>query len=145
MQFMHISPPASAHSAAWRPVQLVDAAVPIVEAVRVSDRIATAGAVETLIEQIDAARDAPAGVDGDQAIELSRKTNANFALTLVRSGLALLRGEAGFAWEKARGAVYGVAGTGAISYRNEIITFIRDGIEDFRGARASEPHTYPNH
>jgi hypothetical protein len=104
----------------------VDAAVPIVEAVRVSDRITTAGAVETLIEQIEAARDAPAGVDGDQAIELSRKTNANFVVTLVRSGLALLRGEAGFALEKARGAVYGAAGTGAIYYRNEILTFIRD-------------------
>ena len=120
---------------------VVDAAVPIVEAVRVSDRIATAGVVETLIEQIEAARDAPAGVDGDQAIELSRKTNANFVVTLVRSGLALLRGEAGFAWEKARGAVYGAAGTGGIYYRNEIIAFIGDNAV---ALRAFVEHAFHN-
>jgi hypothetical protein len=85
---------------------IVDAARPIVQAVRASEQIATNAAIQNLIEFTDAARDAPAGVDGDQALALSRKTSGNFVITVLRSAYNLIARESGFALKETRAGFY---------------------------------------
>jgi hypothetical protein len=70
--------------------------VPIVEAVRASKGEPQRPPL-TLTEQLETARAAPAGVNGDQAVDLTRKTSGNFVVTLLRSGYAQLKEEPGFA------------------------------------------------
>jgi len=92
---------------------VVDAALTIVVAVQASEQLATAAAVEALTEQVEAARDAPAGIDGDQKIDLSRKTSSNFVVEILRSGLTRIRAEPGFAWKEYRAGAY--RGLGAMT------------------------------
>ena len=64
----------------------------------------------------DRKKTAPAGIDGDQAIYLSRKTTGNFVSELLRS---VIRGEPAFAWNEYRAGIYragGTASAGAIGY-----------------------------
>ncbi len=114
---------------------VVDAAVPIVGAILVSEGIVTSAAAGALTEQIELASDAPAGVDGDQAIVLAGKTSGNFVSEMLRIAYAPIRkliaggkGEAGFAWKEMRAGTYRAAGPsiagGAILYNQEIIAFI---------------------
>ena len=79
---------------------VVEAAAPIVEAVGASEGLATAAAIEALSEQMASARNAPPGVDGDQAIDQSSKTSTNFVIATLRSAYAHIRAESGFAWKK---------------------------------------------
>jgi hypothetical protein len=91
--------------------EIVKLAATITEAVLVSEGLATAVAVEALAEQVDAARTAPSGIDGDQAVDLSRKTASNFVVELLRSAYARARAEPGFAWNEYRAGVYRGLGT----------------------------------
>lgn len=77
------------------------------------------------MEQVDAAGKASAGIDGDQAIELSRKTSSNFVIELLRAAYARVLAEPGFAWKEYRAGAYrglgaltaaGVAGWPIISF-----------------------------
>jgi hypothetical protein len=65
------------------------------------------------VEQVEAARSAPPGIDGDQAVDLSRKTASNFVIELLRSAYAQVRTEPGFAWKEYRAGVY--RGLGAVT------------------------------
>ncbi len=85
---------------------IVNLAVTIAEAVQVSEELATAAAIDALTEQVEAARTAPPGIDGDQAIDLSRKTASNFVIELLRSAYARVSAEPGFAWKEYRAGVY---------------------------------------
>ena len=90
--------------------------------------MATEAAVETLAEQVEAARTAPSGIDGDQAIELSRKTASNFVIELLRSAYAQVRAEPGFAWKEIRSGTYRYAVPGLIAggYMPPIIAFVTE-------------------
>jgi hypothetical protein len=105
---------------------IVDLAVPLTEAVQVSEGLATAAAIEALVEQVEAARNTPLGVDGDQAIDLSRKTAGNFVAELLRGAYARIRAEPGFAWKEIRSGTYRYAVPGLIAggYVPPIITFV---------------------
>jgi hypothetical protein len=112
-------------------VSIVDLAAPIAEAVKISQDLATATATEVLTEQIEAARNAPAGVDGDQMIDLSRKTTSNFVIELLRSAYALIRAEPSFALKEYRAGVYralgGITAAGVVSL--PIISFVANNAE----------------
>jgi hypothetical protein len=105
---------------------ILDLAVPIAEAVKVSDGLATAAAIEALVEQVEAARNAAPGVDGDQSIDLSRKTAGNFVAELLREALARIQAEAGFSWKEIRSGTYRYAVPGLIAggYIPPIISFV---------------------
>jgi hypothetical protein len=90
--------------------QVIAAAAPIVEAIERSENVATPLAVEAVAEPAQAAKNAAPGIDGDQAVELSRKTTGNFVAKFMQHIYVLARGEAAFAWEKGRGAIYGAGG-----------------------------------
>jgi hypothetical protein len=115
---------------------IVNAALPIVEAVQVSEGLATAAAVEALTEQVEAAREAPANIDGDQAIDLSRKTASNFITETLRVAYV----EVAFALREFRSGAYRGAGavaavTGvpaAIIYRQEIVTFVVENASNLK-------------
>jgi hypothetical protein len=104
----------------------IDLAVPIAEAVQVSAGLATAAAIQAFVEQIEAARNAPPGVDGDQAIDLSRKTVGNFVTELLRGACARIRAETGFAWKEIRAGTYRYAVPGLIAagYVSPMISFV---------------------
>ena len=110
---------------------VVDVSLTIVEAVAGSEALATAAAIEALTEQIEAARFAPASVDGDQAVDLSRKTTGNFVVELVRAAYIHVRGEPGFAWKEYRAGIY--RGFGALTAAGvvgwPIISFIVNNAE----------------
>jgi hypothetical protein len=90
--------------------QVIAAAVPVVEAIEHSENVATPVAVEAVAEQARAAKTAPAGIDGDQAIDLSRKTTGNFVLELLRRAYSACRGEGAVAWKEYRQGIYRAAG-----------------------------------
>ena len=77
--------------------QVVAAAAPVIEALQHSENVATPTAIETVAEQTEAAKTAPAGIDGDQAIGLARKTAGNIVIEILRNAYASVRKEAGFA------------------------------------------------
>jgi hypothetical protein len=92
---------------------IIDAALPIVDAIRESQGVVTAAAFEALAEQLEAARNVASGIDGDQAIELSRRTTTNFTAELLRAAYARVRAEPEFAWKEYRAGVY--RGLGAVT------------------------------
>jgi hypothetical protein len=91
--------------------RVVAAAVPIVEAIEHSENVATLEAKEAVAEQAETAKTAPAGIDGDQAIELSRKTTGNFVVETLRNAYAAVRDELSFARKEYRAGIYRAAGT----------------------------------
>jgi hypothetical protein len=95
--------------------QAVAAAAPIVKALQHSENVATPTAIEAVAEQAETAKTAPAGIVGDQAIELSRKTTGNFVAELLRNAYASVRKEAGFAWKESRGGFYRAAGANTLN------------------------------
>jgi hypothetical protein len=61
--------------------------------------------------ELEVGRSAPAGIDGDQAVDLSRKTASNFIAEILRVAYGPIRkliatgnAEAGFAWKEIRAA-----------------------------------------
>ncbi len=116
----------------------------ILEAIEHSEDIATDRAKEAVVEQAQAAFDAPAGLDGDQANDLSRKTTGNFVAKILRIAYAPLgkmmsgtREEAAFAWKEMRGGVYKAggaaiftagAGMAAVNWPN-IVSFVANNAE----------------
>jgi hypothetical protein len=106
----------------------IEAAVLIVQAVKESEGVATAAAKEILAEQVEAALDAPPGIDGDQAIDLARKTTSNFVVEMLRAGCGYIRAELGFGWKEGHSGFYRAAGAaifvGGYAYQQEIISFI---------------------
>jgi hypothetical protein len=64
--------------------QVIAAAAPIVEALQRSVGIATPRAIEAVVEQTLAAQNAPAGIEGDQALDLAQKTNRNLFSSIIR-------------------------------------------------------------
>src|SRR5207249_2762987 len=115
-------------------------AAPIVDAIEHSENVATELAIAVIIEQASAAKDAPPGINGDQANDLSRKTNENFIIQLLRWGYSALRGESGFAWKEYRAGGYRAAGAatatgvGLVAYANwpAILSFIVENAEALR-------------
>jgi hypothetical protein len=105
---------------------VVDLALPIAKAVQESEGVATAVATDALMEQIEAARDAPPGLDGEQAVDLSRKTTGNFVAELLRLAYARVRGEPGFAWKEIRAGTYRYTGPALIAggYVSPIVAFV---------------------
>ena len=105
---------------------IVDLALPIAEAVQVSEGLATAAAIDALAEQLEAARLAPPEIDGDQAVDLSRKTTGNFIAELLRLAYARVRAEPGFAWKEIRAGTYRYTGPALIAggYISPLVTFV---------------------
>jgi hypothetical protein len=91
--------------------------------------------MEALKEQIEAAVNSPAGIDGDQAIELARKTSGNFVSEMLRLIYAPIRKLVH------RAAVPALVG-GADVYNQQIVAFIVNNADqlkvfaslDFHGA-----------
>jgi hypothetical protein len=119
--------------------QVVGAAAPLVKALLDSEIVATPTAIETVTEQAETAKTAPAGIDGDQAIYLSRKTTGNFVSELLRS---VIRGESAFAWKEYRAGIYRAGGTftaggiGYAAYNNwpAVVSFVArnaDALKEF--------------
>jgi hypothetical protein len=110
----------------------VHLAFSVVQAVQATPGLATAAAVETLTEQVEAARNAPTGIHGDQAIALSRKTSGNFIIAVLNAAyipLQKLVAEGNFAWREIRAGTYRAAGPAAIGaayyyYNQETIKFV---------------------
>jgi hypothetical protein len=126
--------------------QVIAAAAPIVEAIERSENVATPLAVEAVAEPAQAAKNAAPGIDGDQAVELSRKTTGNFVAKFIQHVYVLARGEMAFAWEKGRGAIYGAGGTGLTYavYNNcpAIVSFVTrnaDALKEFVTAAWHNP------
>ena len=134
---------------------VVDAALPLVDAIRALQGVATAAAVEAISEQVEAARDAPTGIDGDQSIDLSRRTVSNFFVEILRVAYAAVRklitagnAEAKFGWKEIRAGGYRALGgaeviTGipaAYVYRQEIVTFVVDNAEALKAFVAQAFH-----
>jgi hypothetical protein len=126
--------------------QVIAAAAPIVEAIERSENVATPLAVEAVAEPAQAAKNAAPGIDGDQAVELSRKTTGNFVAKFIQHVYVLARGETAFAWEKGRGAIYGAGGTGLTYavYNNwpAIVSFVTrnaDALKEFVTAAWHNP------
>jgi hypothetical protein len=115
-------------------VATLDVAFRIVSAVKASEGLATPAAIEALSEQVEAARGAPAGIQGDQAFDLSRKTSSNFVVELLRSAYARVRAEPGFAWKEYRAGTY--RGLGALTAAGlvglPIITFVASNAETLK-------------
>jgi hypothetical protein len=95
--------------------QVVAAAAPLVEALQHSENVATPMAIEAVGEQAETAKTATSGIDGDQAIDLSRKTSGNVVVELLRNAYAALRTEPGFAWKEYRAGFYRQAGAAAFN------------------------------
>jgi hypothetical protein len=91
--------------------ELISLAAPIIDALRQSNNVATERAKQAAAEQAEAAKDAPTGINGDQVIDLSRKTTGNFVSELLRSAYSLCRGEGAVAWKEFRAGIYRAAGT----------------------------------
>ncbi len=122
--------------------QVIILAAPVVEAIESSENVATALAKDAVVEQAKAAKNAPAGIDGDQAIALSRKTTANFVVELLRRAYSAVRGEAAFVWEKGRAAAYGAGVVAAYNNSSAIISFIAqkaDALKEFVTAAWHNP------
>jgi hypothetical protein len=113
---------------------IVQLASPIAVAAQSPEGLATTAAIEALTEQLEAARLAPPGLDGDQAIDLSRKTAGNFIAELLRSAYIRVRGEVGFAWKETRAGTYRYAGPALIAggYVSPIIAFVADQASNLR-------------
>ena len=113
---------------------IIHVAVTITDAVRVSEGLATDAAVEALAEQVEAARAAPPGVDGDQAVDLSRKTTGNFVVELLRSAYRRVLSEPGFAWREYRAGAYRALGAittaGMVGW--PIVSFITNNAQALR-------------
>jgi hypothetical protein len=116
---------------------IVEAALPIVEALRVSEGIATADAVSALVEQSEAAKTTAVGTNGDQAVALASKTSGNFVVELLRAAYAPIRkmkAEPGFVWKEVRAGAYRAMGADIYNHYPQIIAFILanvDGLQAF--------------
>jgi hypothetical protein len=123
---------------------IAQAALPIVEALKASVRIATADAVSVLAEQSEAAKIAPIGVHGDQAVVLAGKTSSNFVAELLRLAYAPIRklkAEAGFAFKEVRAGAYRAVGAEFYSHNQEIIAFV---FENAASLRVFVAHAFDN-
>ncbi|WP_174512393.1 hypothetical protein [Methylocella tundrae] len=112
----------------------IAAAASIVEAVRHADSIVTAAAIEAVVEQNSAGISAMPGINGDQAIDLSRKTTGNFVIQILRAACVLLGNESSFAWKELRAGVYRAPGTTVAtlaisSHSSQIASFIAQNSE----------------
>jgi hypothetical protein len=99
---------------------------------------------------LQAAKNAPPTIDGNQAIGLSRKTTGNFVVELLRRAYSLVRGEAAFAWKEGRAGVYRPAGPAAVvgaesianAYGPAVLSFIAkyaDVLKEFVAAAWHNP------
>jgi hypothetical protein len=115
--------------------RVVVAAAPVVKALQQSENVATLTAIEAVAEQAEAAKTAPTGIDGDQAIDLSRRTTGNFVVETLRNAYAAVRNELSFARTEYRAGIYraagaatfagGAAGAGTVAYYSPaILSFI---------------------
>ena len=102
--------------------QVNAAARPVIVALQQSESVVTPEAIETIAEQAETAKNAPAGIDGEQAADLSRKTTGNFVSELLRRAYSLCLGEGRVAWKESRAGFYQAAGaatftvTGPVGY-----------------------------
>jgi hypothetical protein len=104
-----------------------------VKAIQSSENIATPRAIEAVAEQAEAAANVPAGINGDQAIDLSCKASGNLVIQVLR--------ETEFFWKEYRAGIYRAAGTatfaglarGAVVYRQEIVSFIAKHADALKG------------
>jgi hypothetical protein len=126
--------------------QVIAAAAPIVEAIERSENVATPLAVEAVAEPAQAAKNAAPGIDGDQAIDLSRKATGNFISKIMQHIYVLARGETAFALEKGRGAIYTAGGPALTyaAYKNwpAIVSFVArnaDALKEFVTAEWHNP------
>lgn len=97
--------------------KLVGLAEPIALGVSEAESPTTLAAQETLTEQVRAAINAPADINGDQAVELAQATTRNFVSELLRRAYApiknlggFLTGERSFAIKEYRAGIYRAAG-----------------------------------
>jgi hypothetical protein len=107
-------------------IAIIRAAVPIVEAVKASEGLATTVAKEALVEQVGAVLDVPPGIDGDQAIDLAGKTTGNFVIKLLRIV------KLWFAWKGIHAGLYRVTGPTALLYHNQIVAFVVDNADKLK-------------
>jgi hypothetical protein len=117
--------------------RVVVSAAPVVKALQQSENVATQTAIEAVAEQAEAANTAPAGIDGDQAIDLSRKTTGNFVVETLRNAYSWCRDESAFAWKEIRAGIYrapgtavftSVAGAAAIEWP-KIVSFVAENAD----------------
>ena len=116
--------------------RLAALAAPIAHAASDPQSPVAPAAQEALVEQTDAAIDAPSGINGDQAAYLASKTTRNFVSELLRRAyepISRLGGgiakEAGFAFREYRAGLYRAAATVtftglSLAYWSEISAFV---------------------
>jgi hypothetical protein len=122
---------------------VIDLAAPIADAVRSSDGLATALAIDVLTEQVEAVRTAPQGVDGDQVVALYSKTTTHFVIEALRVAYTRIRAEPAFAWKEYRARAY--RGLGAVTAGGilglPIISFV---VNNAQALKAFVEHVYRN-
>jgi hypothetical protein len=113
---------------------VVDAALPIVEAVQASDGVATTEAVGALTEQIQAACDAASSpdVNSDQAVELGRKTISNFVVELLRRSYSSILALPGMTLKDARAGIVGTAAWEALVHHQELIKIVAQNADKLK-------------
>jgi hypothetical protein len=129
-------------------------AAPIARAAAEAQSPVTSAAQETLIEQVGAAIDAPDDINGDQAVELARKTAGNFVSELLRRAYTpvqklggVVTGEIKLALKEYRAGIYRAAGTTTFAglsylYWPEISSFVvrnADALRAFATAAYQNP------
>ena len=96
---------------------VVDAAVPILQALQASKGVATPAAIEAVTEQIEAARNVPwppSSIYDDQAIDQVAKTSSNLTSVLLRV-VSWFRKEAAHAGKEFRAGIYRWSGPAVIA------------------------------
>jgi hypothetical protein len=73
--------------------ELISLAAPIIDALRQSNNVATERAKQAAAEQAEAAKDAPTGINGDQAIDLSQKNRIGATRLSWRSNCGRICGK----------------------------------------------------
>ena len=113
---------------------VVDAALPIVEAVQASNGVATTEAVGALTEQIQAACDAASSpdVNSDQAVELGRKTISNFVVELLRRSYSSILALPGMTLKDARAGIVGTAAWEALVHHQELIKIVAQNADKLK-------------
>jgi hypothetical protein len=123
--------------------ELISLAAPIIDALRQSNNVATERAKRAAAEQAEAAKDAPTGINGDQAIDLSQKTTRNIVIELVRRVCHGVRTAGGFAGKEIVAGAFRKVGADVVAGAEPQFVAFFAQISD--ALKNSVSHAWPGH